>query len=134
VSAHQASILDHLDETEPTALLELARHMGVTVSTMSLNVERLVRRGYVRRTRDVEDRRRLRLLVTASGLRLREASSVLEPARVSAMLNELDADELARALEGLALLADAAERRMARQAEESPSWRARRIKRAAERK
>ena len=134
VSAHQASILDHLDETEPTGLLELARHMGVTVSTMSLNVERLVRRGYVRRTRDAEDRRRLRLLLTASGLRLREASTVLEPARVAAMLDELDADELARALKGLALLASAAERRMARVAEERPSWRARRTERAAGRK
>ena len=134
LSAHQASILDHLDDVEGTSLLELARHMGVTVSTMSLNVERLVRRGYVRRTRDAEDRRRLRLLLTASGLRLREASSVLEPARVGAMLDELNADELARALKGLGLLARAAERRMARVAEERPSWRARRTERAAGKK
>jgi len=134
VSAHQASILDHLDEKEPTALVELARHMGVTVSTMSLNVERLVRRGYVRRTRSAEDRRRLRLLLTASGLRLREASTVLEPSRVDAMLNELEAGERGQALKGLALLADAADRGMARQAEGRPSWRARRTERAAERK
>ena len=45
LSAHQASILDHLDEHEPLALLDLAHHMGVTASTMSLNIERLVRRG-----------------------------------------------------------------------------------------
>ena len=32
VSAHQASILDHLDETEPTALVELARHMDLILS------------------------------------------------------------------------------------------------------
>jgi hypothetical protein len=74
------------------------------------------------------------LLLTASGLRLREASTVLEPARVSAMLEELNAEELAGALKGLELLARAAERRMARQAEERPSWRARRSERAARRK
>ena len=34
ISAHQASVLDHLDELEPTALNDLARHMGVTASTM----------------------------------------------------------------------------------------------------
>ncbi len=51
LSAHQASILDHLDEHEPLSLLDLARHMGVTPSTMSLNIERLVRRGYVSRDR-----------------------------------------------------------------------------------
>src|SRR2546425_1403510 len=51
LSAHQASILDHLDEREPLTLVDLARHMGVTPSTMSLHVERLVRRGYVSRLR-----------------------------------------------------------------------------------
>jgi DNA-binding MarR family transcriptional regulator len=132
VSAHQASILDHLDERDPTALVELARHMGVTVSTMSLNVERLVRKGYVRRARDPKDRRRLQLLLTAAGLRLREASTVLEPSRVSAMLKELDSGERARALEGLALLARAANLSMARQAEKRPSWRARRTERASQ--
>ena len=96
VSAHQVSILDHLDEREATALVDLARHMGVTVSTMSLNVERLVRKGYVRRTRDPKDRRRLQLLVTSAGMRLRDASTVLEPERISAMLNELDSGERTR--------------------------------------
>jgi hypothetical protein len=56
------------------------------------------------------------LLLTTAGLRLREASTVLDPQRVSAMLAELGADELRKGLEGLALLAEAANRRMARQA------------------
>jgi DNA-binding MarR family transcriptional regulator len=116
LSAHQASILDHLDEREPIALNYLAKHMGVTLSTMSLNMERLVRKGYVRRTRDPRDRRRLRLLITAAGLRLREASTVLDPQRVAAMLAELSGGELQKGLEGLALLAEAANRHMARQA------------------
>jgi MarR family transcriptional regulator, organic hydroperoxide resistance regulator len=133
VSAHQVSILDHLDEQEPTALADLARHMGVTMSTMSLNVERLVRRGYVRRTRDAKDRRRLQLVLTAAGVHLREASTVLEPARVAAMLDELNSRERAQALAGLAMLARAAERSMVRRAESKSSWRARRSERAAER-
>src|SRR5262249_49360133 len=78
LSAHQASILDHLDEREPLTLLDLARHMGVTPSTMSLQVERLVRRGYVSRLRATEDGRRLRLLLTPDGVRVREAKSVLD--------------------------------------------------------
>lgn len=116
VSAHQASILDHLDEREPIALHDLAAHMGVTLSTMSLTVERLVRKGYVRRTRDPKDRRRLQLLLTEPGQRLRQASTVLDPQRVSAMLAELSGDELRKGLDGLALLAEAADRRMAAQA------------------
>jgi len=33
VSAHQASILDHLDEVDPLSMTDLADHMGVTVTT-----------------------------------------------------------------------------------------------------
>ena len=49
LSAHQASVLDHLDDVEGTSLATLARHMGVTASTMSLTVDRLERGGYVTR-------------------------------------------------------------------------------------
>ena len=108
LSAHQASILDHLDEREPVTLLDLARHMGVTPSTMSLHVERLVRRGYVLRGRDKRDARRLRLRISASGARIREANSVLDPERVRAMLSRLSAPERAEGVRGLAILAKAA--------------------------
>ena len=50
LSRHQASVLDHLDEVEPTTLMDLARHMGVTPGTMSIAIDRLERKGYVRRT------------------------------------------------------------------------------------
>jgi len=112
LSAHQASILDHLDEREPLTLLDLAAHMGVTPSTMSLQVERLVRRGYVVRERDTRDARRLRLRISPAGLRVREAKSVLEPQRVEAMLGRLSPAERAAGLHGLALLARAAQEQM----------------------
>jgi MarR family transcriptional regulator, organic hydroperoxide resistance regulator len=107
LSAHMASILDHLDEREPLALLDLARHMGVTPSTMSLHVEKLVRRGYVLRERDIRDARRLRLRLSPAGARMREAKSVLDPARVRALLARLTPEEQAAGIAGLTLLARA---------------------------
>jgi len=112
LSAHQASILDHLDEREPLTLLDLAAHMGVTASTMSLHVERLVRRGYVLRERDVHDARRLRLRLTPVGVRVREANSVLDALLVRGMLARLSAEEREAGLHGLALLARAAGEQM----------------------
>src|ERR1700687_3547289 len=61
LSAHQASVLDHLDDVDSTSLFVLARHMGVTASTMSLTVDRLERGGYVTRERSVADKRRVDL-------------------------------------------------------------------------
>ena len=108
LSAHQASILDHLDSVEPTSLLDLAKHMGVTPSTMSITLDRLARHGYIARRRDPHDKRRSALRLTEAGERIRRAQSVLEPARVAGMLEALSQQDRAHALRGLALLAKAA--------------------------
>lgn len=113
LSQHQGSILDHLDDLEPTNLMDLARHMGVTPSTMSLSIERLVRRGYVLRRRDPRDRRRVHLLLSPAGVRIKQAQQVLEPPRVRGVLAMLSPAERREALRGLALLARAASEYMA---------------------
>jgi DNA-binding MarR family transcriptional regulator len=108
LSRHQASVLDHLDEIDPITLKGLARHMGVTAATMSLAIDRLERKGYVVRRRDSADRRRVHLRLTTAGVRVREASSVLDPARVEALVGRLTDEEREAAVRGLALLARAA--------------------------
>jgi DNA-binding MarR family transcriptional regulator len=109
LSRHQASILDHLDEIAPTSVMELARHLGVTASTTSLAIDRLERRGYVLRRKDAEDRRRVHVRLTTAGVRIREAHSVLDPRRVEAVVARLSDADRRRAVDGLALLAAAAE-------------------------
>ncbi len=108
LSAHQASILDHLDEIEPTGLLALAKHLGVTASTMSLTVDRLVRGGYVRRDADPQDGRRVNLRLTKAGLKIRREKSVLDPQRVASMLRRLSKEEREQGIAGLVVLARAA--------------------------
>jgi DNA-binding MarR family transcriptional regulator len=108
LSSHQASVLDHLDEIEPTGLLTLATHMGVTASTMSLMIDRLERGGYVVRSRHDGDGRRVNLRLTKAGVRIRSQKSVLDPKRVAALLDQLNPNEREQAIHGLALLAKAA--------------------------
>jgi DNA-binding MarR family transcriptional regulator len=108
VSARQVSILDHLDADQPTMLSDLAKHLGVTPATMSLAIGRLVERGYVTRVLDPVDRRKVQLRLTADGVRVTNANSVLEPTLVEDMLNHLSVSDRRDALRGLALLARAA--------------------------
>jgi len=108
VSAHQVSILDHLDSDAPTMLSDLADHMGVTPATMSIAVGRLVQHGYVTRILDPVDRRKVQLRLTDAGARICAANSVLEPSLVSDMLDQLSAADRRAALRGLALLGRAA--------------------------
>jgi DNA-binding MarR family transcriptional regulator len=112
VSTHQASILDHLDEVDAMSMTDLAGHMGVTLATMSLAIDRLEGRAYVRRDRDSGDRRRVLLRLTAAGARVREAKSVLDPARVEQVLGRLSPTDREAALKGLDLLARASEKHM----------------------
>jgi len=117
LSSHQASVLDHLDEIEPTGLLQLALHIGVTASTMSLTIDRLARGGYVVRSRDDGDGRRVQLRLTKAGVRIKSEKSVLDPERVRSMLHQLEPEERSLAIQGLALLAKASELAMQKSAE-----------------
>jgi DNA-binding MarR family transcriptional regulator len=109
LSSHQASVLDHLDEVEATSLLSLAQHMGVTASTMSLMVDRLEGAGYLTRERSDQDKRRVDLRLTQSGVRIKQQQKVLEPELVAAVLARLSERRRRQALHGLELLAQAAE-------------------------
>jgi DNA-binding MarR family transcriptional regulator len=111
---HQIRTLSQLDVADPTMVTELAEFLGVTPSTMSLNLKRLEEGGFIQRTRDPADRRVMNVLLTKSGLRMLEIASPYDPERVAAMLASLRPDERMRALEGLGILAEAADRLVAR--------------------
>lgn len=110
VSAHQARILRQLDHEDPTMVGELAQFFGVTPSTMSLNLKRLEEAGCVRRTRDPDDRRVMNVRLTETGHRVKEASSIVDSARVDALLQSLRAEERGRAVDGLRILLEGAHR------------------------
>ena len=108
LSPQQALILDQLDPDVPTSLQALAAQMNVTAPTMSVAIGRLVREGYVRRDRDEIDGRRLDLTLSPAGVRVRKATSSLDPKRVASLLGRLSAGDRASAIRGLAALAEAA--------------------------
>ena len=109
VSTHQARILEQLDREDPTMVTELAGSMGVTPSTMSLNVKRLRAAGLVICEREPEDRRVINVRLTEAGDRAKAALRILDEQRVEEMLSALWPEDRRRALEGLAVLADAAD-------------------------
>ena len=114
LSEHQARILAHLDVDDPVMVTELAEFMGVTASTMSLNLTRLERSGWISRARDPDDRRVMNVRLTEAGERMRDAATPLDPGRVDALLRALAPEDRSKAVEGLALLAEAADTLVAR--------------------
>jgi DNA-binding MarR family transcriptional regulator len=110
LTPRQIEIVSALDGHDPTMVGELADAMGVTPSTMSLNLKRLEERGLVRRSRDPEDRRVMNVRLTAEGSAVRDAAELVDPDRVDALLGVLSPQRRRRAVDGLAMLAEAADR------------------------
>ena len=105
ITEHQASVLDHLHASQPTTLSKLAEHIGVSRSTMSITVKRLVRDGYIARRRDRHDARNIGLTLTAAGARIKEQNTVLDPDLMREMFRLMPAGEAEKGLEGIERLA-----------------------------
>jgi DNA-binding MarR family transcriptional regulator len=112
LTAHQGSILDHLDKDDPVTMQELALHLGVTPSTMSITIDRLEKLGYVVREKDKRDSRKVNLFLTTHGGKIKQSKSVLDISSVQALLERLTEKERLDAIKGLGLLATAAEMEM----------------------
>ena len=108
LTAHESGILAHLSDDAPMRASTLARHLAVSKSTMSAAIKRLTSLGYIARARDDRDARAARLVLSAEGVRAMQTGSVLETARVRAMLARIKPRDRARAIAGIALLASAA--------------------------
>jgi DNA-binding MarR family transcriptional regulator len=111
LSARDASILAHCGIESPIVPAKLARHLSIAASTLSEAIKKLTQAGYVRRVAQVEgDGRHSGILLTAQGLRAVRETSVLESARLAAVLADVSpADRAAIAL-GLTKLAEACRR------------------------
>jgi DNA-binding MarR family transcriptional regulator len=110
LSARDSSILVHLNEAVPVTPTELAAHLSVRGSTLSAAIHRLEELGYLQRKQMPRDRRTVAL--TLQGAKAMAETSVLDSARVEAVLAKLKRSERKRALEGLELLARASRQTM----------------------
>jgi len=118
VSAHRARVLAFLDETDPSMVGELAEHLGVTASTMSLTLKRLEEVGWVRRDRDPLDGRVTNVRLTGAGARARESQRELDPERLHRLLALVDPAARPDVVRSLAHLGEAADRLLRRERED----------------
>jgi DNA-binding MarR family transcriptional regulator len=102
-----AIYLGHLQWQEGLRPRELARHLGLAPSSLSAFLARVEGAGYVERRTTDGDRRGVELSLTDAGRRALVDASVLDAGRLAAVLERLPADERCRAVDGLALLAEA---------------------------
>ena len=106
LSPRDSQILVHLDPSRPLSVSLLARHLGLSVSTVSEALTKLERFGYVGKRGSV-DRRRVGVVLLPKGVRAIQAASVLESGRLRAVLRRLSSPGLVQVARGLERLARA---------------------------
>ena len=110
ISSQDAAILVHLDRETGVRPRELAKHLGISSSTLSAYIARLSELGYLTSDPNKDDGRRREIRLTELGAQAMSGTSVLDAARVRKLLRELGPADRKEALRGLRLLADAAKK------------------------
>jgi DNA-binding MarR family transcriptional regulator len=98
LSPTQGSVLATISAHGPLTLGELAERERVASPTVTKVIGMLHTRGLVSKTTDPDDRRFVRVELTAEGAALLERSRARKNAWLARRLRELDADELERLL------------------------------------
>jgi len=110
ISISQCHILDVLAEEGDLTMQQLAKRMYKSVSTMTRVASQLVRRGYVKRRQDPEDRRVVHVSITPQGKAIVAAINRDLIETQKAILQGIPADQWAGAFTVLEALAQGARR------------------------
>jgi DNA-binding MarR family transcriptional regulator len=103
LSMRQLSALQFIDGTE-TTLGDVARNLNVTPAVVTGLIDRLERRGYVRRVASVFDRRRVYIELTTAGEDVRDHAEDQVAKRLDDLLAKLSDEEIAALKEGLRVM------------------------------
>lgn len=98
----QSATLEALRAEGPLRLAALGRRLGITPSTLTRNLDRLLDAGLVSREPDPEDARAARIVLTPAGRKAAEEVARREDAFAQGILERLPAERRERALTGLA--------------------------------
>ena len=95
VTVTEMHTLDAIGTGDPRTVSELATATKVTVSTMTIGINRLEAKQYVERVRETADRRVVRVRLTERGRNIAAAHQRFHERMVEAVVEHLDEEQLA---------------------------------------
>lgn len=93
ISVNDMHILDAVGIQEPRNMSAVARTLSVTVGTLTIAINNLVKKGYVKRIRSQEDRRVVLLALSDKGVSAYKHHQAFHDKMVMAILKDLNASE-----------------------------------------
>jgi DNA-binding MarR family transcriptional regulator len=93
LSIAELHTLEAIGPYEARAMSETAVRLGITTGTLTVAIDRLVRKGYVERNRDTKDRRVVRIHLTRRGKLAYRMHSKFHTLLVRRIMEPLDPDK-----------------------------------------
>nr|WP_186805068.1 MarR family winged helix-turn-helix transcriptional regulator [Alkalibacterium kapii] len=93
VSIKEMHTIDAIGMYQEHTTSEVAKKLGITVGTLTVSVNNLVRKGYVKRVRSEIDRRVVQLALTKRGRLLYRVHDKFHRDMVKETINEMDEKE-----------------------------------------
>lgn len=93
LSIAELHTLDAIGPYEARAMSETAARLGITTGTLTVAIDRLVRKGYVERNRDSRDRRVVRVHLTRKGKLAFRMHAKFHTLLVRRIMDPLDAEK-----------------------------------------
>ena len=101
VSITEVHTLEAIGGGRPRTMTHVANILGISVSTLTTAVGKLVKKGYVVRSRDEEDGRIVRIALTEEGHRILESHQAFHREMVGQAVKDMSYNEKRRLLESL---------------------------------
>lgn len=93
LSIAELHTIESIGPYEARAMSETAQRLGITTGTLTVAIDRLVKKGYVERNRDTKDRRVVRIHLTRKGKLACRIHSKFHTILVKRIMDPLDMDQ-----------------------------------------
>jgi len=106
ISNNDMHIIEAIGIDEPKNMSSVAKALSVTVGTLTIAINNLVKKGYVNRVRSEKDRRVVYISLTEKGLRAFEHHAAFHKEMIKATIDGLGPDEVNVLVRSLTNLVD----------------------------
>lgn len=93
-------------EATGATITELANDLGYTLSAITIAINRLEKKGYVRKIRDAEDKRSVRVKLTEQGRKIDRVHKYIHKKLVREVAKEFNEEEMEVLIRGLVKVND----------------------------
>lgn len=90
ISMNEIHVLEAIEKTEEPTMTHIARRLRITVGTLTTSISRLVEKGYVKRYRDLEDKRKVYLTLTTKAHEVLKIHELFHEEMIDATIQDLN--------------------------------------------